>query len=103
TSRVLVEAPFRVRPEEYAYTPTSDIDPQRLLIPVIDQGGLIPGLLYRGGGTSSATQPYQRTLGVSIPFGASLSYIPGGHSYKFGFYNVTAQRTSNVGDNVAPL
>jgi hypothetical protein len=40
---------------------------------------------------------------VSIPFGASLSYIPGGHSFKFGFYNVTAQRTSDVSDNVAHL
>ena len=54
-------------------------------------------------GFPRATQPYQRTLGVSIPFGASLSYVPGGHSFKFGFYNVTAQRTSNVGDNVAHL
>jgi Carboxypeptidase regulatory-like domain len=103
TSRILVEARAGWRREEYAYTPTSDIDPERLLIPVIDQGGLIPGLLYRGGGISSATQPYQRTLGVSIPFGASLSYVPGSHSFKVGFYNVTAQRTSNVSDNVAHL
>ena len=73
------------------------------MIPVIDQGGLIPGLLYRGGGISTATQPYQRTLGVSIPFGASLAYVTGSHSAKFGFYNVTAQRTSNVSDNTAHL
>ena len=103
TNRLLFEARFGMRREEYAYTPTNTIDPQRLLIPVIEQQGLIPGLLYRGGGISTATQPYQRTLGVSIPFGASLSYVPGGHSFKFGFYNVTAQRTSNVGDNVAHL
>jgi len=103
TNRVLIEARFGIRREEYAYTPTSTLDPQRLLIPVIEQGGLIPGLLYRGGGLSSATQPYQRTLGVSIPFGASLSYVPGSHSFKFGFYNVTAQRTSHVFDNVAHL
>jgi hypothetical protein len=103
TNRLLVEARFGIRREEYAYTPTSTLDPERLLIPVIEQQGLIPGLLYRGGGLSSATQPYQRTLGVSIPFGASLSYVPGGHSFKVGFYNVTAQRTSNVSDNVAHL
>jgi Carboxypeptidase regulatory-like domain len=103
TSRILIEARAGWRREEYAYTPTSDIDPERLLIPVVEQGGLIPGLLYRGGGISSATQPYQRTLGVSIPFGASLSYVPGSHSFKFGFYNVTAQRTSNVSDNQAHL
>jgi hypothetical protein len=40
---------------------------------------------------------------VSIPFGASLAYVPGSHSFKFGFYNVTAQRTSHVFDNVAHL
>jgi hypothetical protein len=103
SSRVLIEARAGMRREEYAYTPTSTLDPDRLLIPVVEQGGLIPGLLYRGGGISTATQPYQRTLGVSIPFGASLSYVPGGHSFKVGFYNVTAQRTSNVGDNQSHL
>jgi hypothetical protein len=103
TSRLLIEARFGIRREEYAYDPTSTIDPQRLLIPVIEQGGAIPGLLYRGGGLSSSTQPYQRTLGVSIPFGASLAYVPGSHSFKFGFYNVTAQRTSHVFDNTSHL
>ena len=34
---------------------------------------------------------------------AALSYVTGSHSAKFGFYNVTAQRTSHVPDNaVAP-
>jgi len=103
TSRVLVEARVGLRREEFAYTPTSDIDPQRLLIPVVEQGGSIPGLLYRGGGISTATQPYQRTLGVSIPFGASLAYVTGSHSFKVGFYNVTAHRDSNVFDNAAHL
>ena len=64
--------------------------------PVVEQGGLIPGLQYRGGGISYGTQPYQRTLGVSIPLGGSLTYVTGSHSFKFGFYNVTALRTSNV-------
>jgi hypothetical protein len=103
TNRVLLEARFGIRREEYAYDPTSTIDPDRLLIPVTEQGGLIPGLLYRGPGLSSATQPYQRTLGVSIPFGASLAYVPGSHSFKLGFYNVTAHRDSYVSDNVAHL
>jgi hypothetical protein len=102
TNRILIEARLGERREEYAYNP--DATPAELsLLPVVEQGGSIPGLLYRGGGLSSPTQPYQRTLGVSIPFGASLAYVPGGHSFKFGFYNVTAQRTSNVFDNYAHL
>ena len=103
TNRLLVEARFGMRREEYAYTPINEADPMRLLTPVIEQVGLIPGLLYRGGGVSSANQPYQRTLGVSIPFGASLSYVTGSHSTKFGLYNVTAQRTSWVPDNASHL
>ena len=103
TNRVLLEARLGTRREEYAYTPNNLQDPDRLLIPVIDQAGLIPNLLYRGNGLQSGTQPYQRTLGVSIPSSASLSYVTGSHSAKVGFYNVTAQRTSHVPDNAAHL
>jgi hypothetical protein len=103
TNRLLLEARFGARREEYAYTPNNFQDPDRLLIPVVDQGGLIPGLLYRGNGLQSATQPYQRTLGVSIPSSAAFSYVTGSHSAKFGFYNVTAQRTSRVPDNASNL
>ena len=103
SNKLLVEARFGARREEYAYTPNNLQDPQRLLIPVIEQGGLIPGLLYRGNGLQSATQPYQRTLGVSIPSSAAMSYVTGSHSAKVGFYNVTAQRTSDVPDNASHL
>jgi hypothetical protein len=103
TSRLLVEARLGARREQYAYTPNNLDDPARQLTPVIEQGGLIPGLLYRGNGLQSATQPYQRTLGVSIPSAASLAYVTGSHSAKFGFYNVTAQRTSRVPDNASHL
>jgi len=103
SNRVLVEARFGVRREEYAYSPHNLQDPDHLLIPIIDQAGLIPGLLYRGGGLQNATQAYQRTLGVSIPSSGALSYVTGSHSAKVGFYNVTAQRTSHVPDNASHL
>jgi hypothetical protein len=103
SNKLLVEARFGARREEYAYTPNNLQDPQRLLIPVVEQGGVIPGLLYRGNGLQSPTQPYQRTLGVSIPSSAALSYVTGSHSAKVGFYNVTAQRTSDVPDNASHL
>jgi hypothetical protein len=103
TSRILVEARFGVRREGFAYTPNNLADPQRLLIPVVEQAGLIPGLLYRGGGVSTATQPYQRTLGVTYPSSASVAYVTGSHSAKAGYYNVTATRDSWVYDNAAHL
>ena len=40
---------------------------------------------------------------MSIPLAASLAYVTGSHSFKFGFYNVTANRDSHVDDNVAHL
>jgi hypothetical protein len=103
TNRILIEARAGWRREEFAYDPTSTLDPRRLLIPVIEQGGAIPGLLYRGVGLYSANQPYQRTLGVTIPFGASVAYVTGSHSVKVGLYNVTALRDSHLDDNVAHL
>jgi hypothetical protein len=103
SSRILVEARAGIRREQFAYTPNNPVDPNRLLIPVIEQVGLIPGLLYRGAGLANATQPYQRTLGVTIPASASISYVTGSHSAKAGVYNVTAQRTSNVPDNASHL
>ena len=103
SNRLLVEARWGVRREEYAYTPNNLQDPGRNLIPVVEQGGLIPGLLYRGNGLQSPTQPYQRTLGVSMPSSAALSYVTGSHSAKIGFYNVTASRTSDVPDNASHL
>jgi hypothetical protein len=103
TSRILIEARAGWRREVFAYDPTSTLDPQRLLIPVTEQGGAVPGLLYRGVGLYSANQPYQRTLGVTLPFGASVAYVTGSHSAKFGVYNVTAIRDSRVDDNVAHL
>jgi hypothetical protein len=103
SSRVLVEARAGVRREEYAYTPNNPEDPERRLIPVIEQGGVIPGLLYRGRGLANATQPYQRTLGAVMPWSASMSYITGSHSSKFGIYNVTAHRDSTVPDNFDKL
>jgi hypothetical protein len=103
SSRILIEARSGVRREGFAYTPNNPEDPDRLLIPVIEQGGLIPGLLYRGRGLANATQPYQRTLGVVIPWSASMSYVTGSHSAKFGVYNVTANRDSKVPDNFDKL
>ena len=103
TNRLLFEARFGMRREEYAYTPTNTIDPQRLLIPVIEQQGLHSRPAVSGRrdlhGDAAVSAHARREHSVR----ASLSYVPGGHSFKFGFYNVTAQRTSNVGDNVAHL
>ena len=89
---------------EFAYTPNNLEDPLRLLIPVIEQAGLIPGLLYRGGGVSTTRpSPTSARWASSCPGRRRCPTSPGSHSAKFGVYNVTASRTSTVPDNFAKL
>jgi hypothetical protein len=80
SNRVLLEARFGFRNENYAYYPTPAGDPKLKLIPVSDQGGLIPGLLYHGPGLGVATQPYQNTNGRNYEATGSMSYVTGTHA-----------------------
>ena len=81
------------RREEYAYTP-NNLRGSRTAADSRHRAGRPHSRACSIGaaGLQSATQPYQRTLGVSMPSSASLSYVTGSHSAKFGVYNVTAQR-----------
>ena len=55
------------------------------LIDVTEQGGLIPGLQYRGSGMGIASQPYYVNNSRNVPILASMSYITGQHAFKTGF------------------
>jgi len=52
-----------------------------LLVQVTEQGGAIPGLIYRGPGT------YNRNVIDTRSWRASVSYVTGSHSAKFGYYH----------------
>jgi hypothetical protein len=51
------------------------------LVQVTEQGGSIPGLIYRGPGT------YNRNVIDTRSWRASASYVTGSHSVKFGYYH----------------
>jgi hypothetical protein len=51
-----------------------------LMIRVVEQGGSIPGLAYR-----APSQFIRNTIGTRT-WRASLSYVPGAHNMKFGYY-----------------
>jgi hypothetical protein len=61
------------------------------LIAVTEQGGIIPNLLYRGAG-QTGLGPFIRVKGYIASAQASLSYITGAHSFKFGFLDTFGTR-----------
>jgi hypothetical protein len=87
TSRLLLEAKLSIHAEDIRdYYPTDPSDPFRTLIAVTEQGGLIPGLTYRGIGNAmpaniasvgmNATNTYETK--------ASMTYVTGAHAFKVG-------------------
>ena len=90
TSRLLVEARSGTRREFYTFDPADH--PFVNLINVTEQGGLIPGLSYRGGGIGAANQPYLDTDGTTWNTVGTMSYVTGSHSLKVGFSNLWNRR-----------
>jgi hypothetical protein len=89
TSRLLLDAKLSVHAEDIRdYFPDDPSDPFRTLVAVTEQGGLIPGLTYRGLGNAmqgnaaigeNETDTYETT--------ASATYVTGTHALKIGFSN----------------
>ena len=77
TNRILVEAGLGDQQARTGTTIRPDYNPA--LIPVTEQAGAIPGLLYRNYTTSTA-------LGETTTWRASVSYVTGAHHAKFGYY-----------------
>ena len=73
TSRLLAEAGFSQVRSKYGRE-----NRNAELIPVTEQGGAIPGLVYRSGG-------WLRNLATAPRWRASLTYVTGAHSMKVGY------------------
>ena len=77
-------------------------DAFKSLIAVTEQGGLIPGLLYRGAG-QTGLGPFIRVQGHIASAQASLSYVTGAHALKVGFLDTFGTRRvdyENIDSNV---
>ncbi len=77
-------------------------DVYKTLIAVTEQGGQIPGLLYRGAG-QTGLGPFIRVKGYIASAQASMSYITGAHALKFGFLDTFGTRRedyTNIPANV---
>ena len=66
----------------------------KTLIAVTEQGGLIPGLLYRGAG-QTGLGPFITVGGWIASAQASLSYVTGSHAFKVGFLDTFGTRLVN--------
>jgi len=98
TSRLLVETRFGFRGEHYAYSPTQT-NPDYELIPVTEQGGPVPGILYHATGLQTNGQPFQNTYGRNFDLNASVSYVTGAHAFKTGVSDTIILRDESLGDN----
>jgi hypothetical protein len=68
----------------------------RTLIAVTEQGGVIPGLRYRGKGVANDTGTATFDTIVTpnmLETKASLSYVTGSHAFKVGFGNLRGDQT----------
>ena len=77
-------------------------DVYKNLIAVTEQGGLIPGLLYRGAG-QTGLGPFIRVKGYIASAQASVSYVTGTHAVKVGFLDTFGTRRedyNNIDANV---
>ena len=96
TSRLLFEARLGLRREFFLQPPRPpEGDPFLQMIDVTEQGGTIPGLLYRSQGV------YRSNHGVNWSTSASLSYITGGHALKAGISEIYLDKTETFSDNNA--
>jgi hypothetical protein len=91
TSRLLLDVRLATHGEELhnAAWPEDPNNVYRSLVAVTEQGGLIPGLLYRGAG--QAAGPTFIFAAMSAPniweLRGSATYVTGAHAFKFGFSN----------------
>src|SRR5688572_14674134 len=96
TNRLLFEARGAYHAEIWANAATDEVlSNSRQLIPVQEQGGAIPGLLYR-----SLYGTYPRQEAPAIMQGqASVSYVTGSHAFKAGFDLLQGTHTNPVTGN----
>jgi hypothetical protein len=97
SNRLLLEARFGNRHETYDYPNVMpDGDPGYSLVQVIDQG--LGNLAYRAmGGHSNTNRPFQETASKISQVSASMAYVTGAHSFKFGFSDAWVDRKSKAG------
>jgi len=105
SNRLLFDARAALQSEIYQERRPPANDIVWTLIPVTEQGGLIPGLLYRAPGALGVggTRFFRASMPKMYNVAASLSYATGSHSLKVGFTNLWGRRDLSQVDNVSSV
>jgi hypothetical protein len=99
--RMIVNATFGHFAESFL-DPLPPVDsPLRKMIAVEEQGGLIPGLRYRGRAIRSGPNVNYDVTDMPnvLNSAASFTYVTGAHAFKTGFTNRSGLRTQQQNDN----
>jgi hypothetical protein len=99
TNRLLVEVRSGLRRERFHFDQPDTLR----LTNVIEQGGIVPGLNYRGGGLATQGQPFGSTFNINWSTSGSLSYDTGRHRFKAGVTNSYLQYDASYSDNDSHL
>ncbi len=100
TNKLLVEAKYAIRAENIRNLIPPDSSPMRTMIRVTEQGGLIPGLVYRGAGAPNDTSigTFREDEYSAGQAAATLSYVTGAHEFKVGFSDRFGPEKSSSND-----
>jgi hypothetical protein len=101
TSKLLLDVRGAIHGEDIRdYYPTDPSDPFRSLISVTEQGGLIPGLTYRGRCDFSQTSiaACDQITSNTSEVKASLTYVTGAHAFKVGVGDLWGNQVYNSFD-----
>jgi hypothetical protein len=99
TNRLLLEARMSNRGEVFQDA-FEDQTPRRDLIGVLEQGGAVPGLWYRGHQLGSFTWNSMPTLTTML---GNVSYVTGAHAFKFGVVDSFGHQVGAIRDNPTSL
>ena len=105
SNRLLIDARAAVQSEIYQERRPPEGSVIWSLIPVTEQGGVIPGLLYRAPGVLGVggTRFVRASMPNMLNMAASLSYVTGAHSLKVGIANLSGRRNLSQLDNVSSV
>jgi hypothetical protein len=101
TSRLLFEARLADHSERYLETRPPAGSVYWKLIPITEQGGSIPGLIYHAPGVLGVggTRFFDQDMPNMYNTVVSLSYVTGAHALKVGFDDLWGTRTLSQVDN----
>jgi hypothetical protein len=100
SNKLLIEARLDVRPENIRNLLPPPGSPFATLIRVTEQGGLIPGLIYRGAGAPNDTSigTFREDQYTGKQALVSLSYVTGAHAFKVGLSDLWGPEISSSND-----